>query len=44
MPVTSRDAHALALALLAVAGGLALIAVGVILDPPLTLLRHLHRH
>jgi len=43
MPTTSRDAAILAGALLSIAGGLTLIAVGVVLDPPLALLRHLHK-
>lgn len=41
MPTTPHDAELLALALLAIAAGLTLIAVGVVLEPPLRILRHL---
>jgi hypothetical protein len=43
MRTTPHDAHMLALALLAIAAGLALLAAGIILDPPTALLRRLHK-
>lgn len=41
MTVT-QGAGVLGFALLTIAGGLTLIAVGVVLDPPLALLRYMH--
>lgn len=41
MPTTGRDANLLAAALLVFAAGVTLIALGVVLDPPLAVLRHL---
>jgi hypothetical protein len=43
MPTTAHDLRALRGMVVMMAAGLALLIAGVILDPPLALLRHLHK-